>query len=378
MSARAEDGWFELRTPHFELITNAAERYSPGLLFHLEQLRRLFLTQAGAADDTAHPVRVIAFRSESEYARYRIDDAADAYYVGAPGRDYIVMPLSHAGAYHIAAHEYAHVAVHRSGLQLPLWLSEGLAEVFSTVRFQSGQATVGQPDAGRMELWRERRGFPSQEIMAREARPGERDPHGMFYAESWALTHLLMFSPAYSSRFATMLAKCNTAASGTDILRDVYRTSAATLERDVRAWVARPSLPSMTVTPTGFDPARPPRPVPLNSFAVDLALSELLLTTGKGEAARAAYTRLEAQFPANPDIQAALGRLALSRSKPEALDRFGRALSLGIRNAQICYEFAVWPRMPDSRRPTPSPPWNERWRSIQVWTMPATSSASHI
>jgi len=115
MSARAGDGWFELRTPHFELITNAAERYSPGLLFHLEQLRRLFLTQAGAAEDTAHPVRVIAFRSESEYARYRIDDAADAYYVGAPGRDYIVMPLSHAGAYHIAAHEYAHVAVHRSG-----------------------------------------------------------------------------------------------------------------------------------------------------------------------------------------------------------------------------------------------------------------------
>src|SRR5690242_15778246 len=93
--ATAEEAWFELRTPHFELITNAAERYGPGLLFHLEQLRRLFLTQAGATDDSSEaPVRIIAFRSEAEYVRYRLDDAADAYYFGAPGRDYIVMPLT--------------------------------------------------------------------------------------------------------------------------------------------------------------------------------------------------------------------------------------------------------------------------------------------
>src|SRR6266498_3685255 len=96
-AARAEDAWFELRTPHFELITNASDRYTPGLLFHLEQLRRLFLTQSRAAEDAGQPpVRILAFRTEAEYARYRLDDAADAYYFGAPGRDYIVMPLSRA------------------------------------------------------------------------------------------------------------------------------------------------------------------------------------------------------------------------------------------------------------------------------------------
>src|SRR5512132_1487868 len=123
-SAPADDLWFQLRTPHFELITNASERYTPGVLFHLEQLRRLFLMQAGAAEDAAQPpVRIIAFRSEAEYARYRLDDAADAYYFGAPGRDYIVMPLNRAEHFSMAAHEYAHVATHRAGLRLPLWLS---------------------------------------------------------------------------------------------------------------------------------------------------------------------------------------------------------------------------------------------------------------
>src|SRR5437773_10494971 len=128
--ATTEEAWFELRTPHFELITNAAARYSPGLLFHLEQLRRLFLAQSSLADDSAEaPVRIIAFRSEAEYVRYRLDDAAAAYYFGAPGRDYIVMPLTRADDLHIAAHEYAHVAIHRGGVKLPAWLSEGLAEV---------------------------------------------------------------------------------------------------------------------------------------------------------------------------------------------------------------------------------------------------------
>jgi len=52
--------------------------------------------------------------------------------------------------------------------------------------------------------------------------------------------------------------------------------------------------------------------------------------------------RLETRFPANPEIQASLGRIALSAGqKADALERFGRAMSLGIRNAQLCFEFAV-------------------------------------
>ena len=332
VSARAEDTWFELRTPHFELITNAAERYTPGLLFHLEQLRRLFLTQASAAEDPAQPpVRIIAFRTQAEYARYRLDDSADAYYFGAPGRDYIVMPLNRAEDLYVAAHEYAHVAIHRAGLRLPLWLSEGLPEVFSTVRFHNGQATVGQPNALRLQALTHATWLPLAEVMTRKATPEAKDKRGMFYAESWALAHMLMFSPAYGARFAAVMAQ-----SGEGI------AASSKLEHDLRAWIARPSLPSVTVTPDGFDLQRPPKPEPLNSFAVDLALAELLLTTGRPEQARDAYLRLETPFPANPDIQASLGRIALAAGrKAEALERFGRAMSLGIRNAHLCYEFAV-------------------------------------
>jgi tetratricopeptide (TPR) repeat protein len=334
--AAADDSWITLRTPHFELFTDAGDRYSPGLLVHLEQLRSLFLAQAGASAKSQAPVRIFAFRSAAEYIRYRRDETADAYYFGAPGRDYIVMPLTRAEDYRTAAHEYAHAAIHGAGLKLPLWLSEGIAEVFSTVVFQGGHATVGSPNPGRLQALQHAAWMPLGEVMGLADPPTSRkDRTGMFYAESWALTHMLMFSPEYRLRFGSLLADSSATVSS------VYRVPPGTLERELRAWIAKPSLPSVKVTPGGSDIAKP-APEPLNSFKTQVALADLELAIGQVAQARRSYLQLEAGFPANPDLQAALGRIALAQGRgAEALDRFGRAMSLGIRNAHICYEFAV-------------------------------------
>ncbi len=149
--ARAADQWLRLRSPHFELITDAAERHGPNLLLHLEELRRLFIAQLAVPEDAAGTtVRIIAFKSASEFAAYRLIEHTDAYYVGAPGRDLIVMSLNGPADFRTASHEYAHVMANHRGLHLPAWLAEGLAEVFSTARFQPGQAIVGDVNPGRL------------------------------------------------------------------------------------------------------------------------------------------------------------------------------------------------------------------------------------
>lgn len=79
-------------------------------------------------------VRVIGFRSASEYNAFRLRPTADAYYIGTESRDYIVMPALGTNEFPVAAHEYAHLVLRASGLRLPPWLNEGLAEYFSTVR----------------------------------------------------------------------------------------------------------------------------------------------------------------------------------------------------------------------------------------------------
>src|ERR1044072_753317 len=172
--ATADDSWTTLRTPHFELLTDARDRYRPGLLVHLEQLRSLFLAHAGASAKTEKPLRIYAFRSTAEYVRYRRDDTADAYYFSAPGRDYIVMPLTRAEDYRTAAHEYAHPAIHGAGLRLPLWLSEGIAEVFSTAVFQGGQATIGVANPGRLQALQHTAWITIGEIMSLTSPPARR------------------------------------------------------------------------------------------------------------------------------------------------------------------------------------------------------------
>jgi tetratricopeptide (TPR) repeat protein len=332
----AEDTWLALRTPHFELFTDAGDHYAPGLLVHLEQLRSLFLAQAGASAKSQAPVRIFAFRSAAEYVRYRRDETADAYYFGAPSRDYIVMPLTRAEDYRTAAHEYAHAAIHGAGLKLPLWLSEGIAEVFSTVVFQDGHATLGHANPGRLQALQHASWMPLGDVMSLTDPPASRkDRTGMFYAESWALTHMLMFSPAYSRHFGALVS--DSAAAGSS----VYKTSPAALERDLRAWIAKSSLPAVKVSPAGLDTVLPVSE-PLNGFKLHVALADLQLAIGQVETARRSYLELEAGFPANAEIQAALGRIAIAQGRgPEALERFGRALSLGIHDARLSYEFAV-------------------------------------
>jgi|SRR5579862_6063152 len=341
--ARAADQWHRLRSPHFELITDAAERHGPNLLLHLEELRRLFIAQLAVPEDAASTaVRIIAFKSASEFAAYRLIKHTDAYYVGAPGRDLIVMSLVGAADFRTASHEYAHVMANHRGLHLPAWLAEGLAEVFSTARFQPGQAIVGDMNPGRLSALQHSNWIPLAEVTTlASGQFTSRDATALFYAESWALTHMLMFSPPYSSRFSKLLLRCGGNSPASSILNDVYGTSLSAMESDLHEWIVKRTPPSVK-TPTNSISDAVSNPEPLAAFDVQLALAELYAAAGRQAQAKAAYLRLETERPSNPEIQAALGRIALAEGRrTEARTHFQRAVAGGIQDARVCYQYAL-------------------------------------
>ena len=45
----------------------------------------------------------------------------------------------------LLAHEYHHMAAARAGMRLPRWLSEGLAELYSTVESAGDKTLIGEP-----------------------------------------------------------------------------------------------------------------------------------------------------------------------------------------------------------------------------------------
>src|SRR5271154_997761 len=138
-----EDHWLRLTTPHFELYTTAGEKRGREALLFFEQVRSFFLETSGSKKAPGFPVRIIAFNSEKQYLPYRARTVAFAYYTSSRARDYIVMQDAAGEHYPVALHEYTHLILRHTGLKLPLWINEGWAEVFSSLRSTGKQVAVG-------------------------------------------------------------------------------------------------------------------------------------------------------------------------------------------------------------------------------------------
>jgi len=199
--------WSVARNGHFEIYSHRGADEARAALARFEQLRAI-VTSRFALHLRDDPVTVFGFSSPAEYDPYRLRATADAYYVGTGDRDYIVMPALGPENYSTAAHEYAHLALHAAGLHLPAWLAEGLADVFSTVRVTArGVQLAGEP-AGRERTLRAGPWLPLTSLLSlttdspiRETREGA----DIFYAQSWALTEMLLASPQYAPRFSQLL-----------------------------------------------------------------------------------------------------------------------------------------------------------------------------
>lgn len=192
----ASESGVRLTTPNFDLYSSLNRKQSAFVLKQLEDARQaLEALHIGTAKAGA-PVRVIAFGSEREYARFRSNDASAAYYLRAGGQEYIVLgeELSRGGA--PVVHEYVHHLLHQQYGHLPLWLDEGLAEVYSTATQQAKGLRVGLPPQDRLEWLRmDQPAYDLETLFSIRRSSFDKTKHltprSRFYAESWLLVHML-------------------------------------------------------------------------------------------------------------------------------------------------------------------------------------------
>ena len=198
-------------------------------------------------------MRVIGFRSEREYAEYRIRPLADAYYASEGKRDYIVLASMKPTEFAVAAHEYSHYVLHANGLTLPSCIQEGLAEFFSTLRVSNkGYELGGDLPARSQTLQRNRKGLlPLAELLAVSGESSvfrSRNGAEIFYAESWALVDMLMGSATYSGRFAEFVTESTAGASGAQLFRKAYGKSLEEVAADLDIWMRAEHLPREIVS----------------------------------------------------------------------------------------------------------------------------------
>jgi tetratricopeptide (TPR) repeat protein len=341
----APEQWIKLETPHFELYTTAGEKKGREAILYFEQVRSFFLEASPAKHAPEFPVRIVAFRSESQYKPYRINESAVAYYAPGRSRDYIVMQDISSEHYPVAIHEYTHLIVKHTGLNLPLWLNEGWADVYSSLAPKGNKAVVGSPLPGHFRTLLTTK-WLSLDVLAsvdhNSPLYNERNKAGIFYAESWLLVHMLYLSPGYRVNFSKLLLAISSGQDMAQACQSVYGKGLKEIASDLDQYSRSKLFYGVVFDVKLEKAAEDPQVSDATGFDSGLVLADLLAQTRKREEARQAYGQLAKDNPGRPEVDESLGYMELQAGdRDSARQYFSRAYAAGSKNAQMCFDYSL-------------------------------------
>ena len=149
--------WIHLRTPQFDLYSTNSESESRKLVDLLESIQTFMdavsFVQTSARQKTVRtPVRIVALSSRDEYAPFRLSPTAFGYFRHSRVGNYIFLQDIRPEHRQAAIHEYIHLILRQAGLTLPLWLNEGLADFYSSLRLDGLKTEIGAILPSRMRV----------------------------------------------------------------------------------------------------------------------------------------------------------------------------------------------------------------------------------
>jgi tetratricopeptide (TPR) repeat protein len=337
--------WTKVQTTHFEAFTTAGERRGRDAVLAFEQVRGLFVALNVARPEKETPVRIIMFQSEKEFAPFRPNEFSSAYYHPQRDHDYIVMSGLTSENYTAAVHEYVHVVIRHSGLQVPLSMNEGLADIYSTLKQVKGKVQVGAVLPGRLQTLAMAPLIRIPELLAVNQRSplyNERDRASIFYAESWALMHMLMLSPDYSPKFGNFIAKVQTGMSALAALESVTGRSGGQILDDLVQYIRGNNFNAGVFDVKLEKSAEKPEVGPAKSLDYGMALGEILMDLRHTAEAKQRFEAVARENRGSPLPEAALGLLAWRANDPNAARaHFAKAVELNSADGLVYFNYAV-------------------------------------
>ena len=219
-------------------------------------------------------------------------------------------------------HEYVHLVLDNVADGMPLWLNEGLAEYYSTFQVDAADkgALIGRAIPAHLNLLTHRRHLTIPELLAVDAdssayNEGERQT--LFYAQSWALVHMLVSgSPNRSSLLGEY---GRLVAGGTPSLEAWYQIfKDAPIARELQRYVGRESMTGFRYR---FDKSIPT----VKSYSsrvsegdAQAVLGDLLRRVAEAPETAARFEKAIALQPVSARALALYGLLRLDEDKPEA------------------------------------------------------------
>ena len=215
--------WRFLHSEHFQLIGDVSARQLRDVALRFEQFRDIAtrLNLAPARQEAASPLTILVFRNGKSFEPFlprdsgRVVESAGMFVEG-PDSVYIAVRLDRGEAsFRSVFHEYSHLLLRGVFPDAPIWLHEGMAEFYSTLRITGDRsALIGYPVAAHVTLLQQR-SMPLTQMFAATARSSEYfgATRLLLYAQSWAVIHHAF----QSSRGKEVLELARTLAAGADV-----------------------------------------------------------------------------------------------------------------------------------------------------------------
>lgn len=334
--------WITVKSQFFTVITAVDEKTAQKWAVELELFRRGMQIARPVPEERLKPVTLVLFPDEKAMRPFTVREKGSAVRLAgffAQDLNIAAMILQGDNAKenrHTIYHEAAHWHASAADVALPLWLEEGMAEVYANFGIKKGECVFGEMNqrwVGRLNM----HGLVSLDdvVHAKTMPAGDLELTTSYYAESWALAHYMLFGGATGSNgfFKRFVAewqrsgdqdKAFFAAFGKDVTaveKDLWNYLKDGKFRVYRIPMQRGAVEASLVT------------APAEPGEVDLALGTAMLATRGGDLAKPYLLRAKEARPEDPRPWAILGLVAAKEDNlTEAAESFRRGIALGSTN----------------------------------------------
>ena len=357
--AQAKGTWRSVRTNNLTVIGNADAETLRQVAVWLEFFHAAFgRLVSRSVFDASVPTTVIVFRDEASFIPFkplyqgRPQNVAGYF---QPGEDvnYIAISLDEEARlpFHTAFHEYVHLHLKDNLPGAPLWLNEGLAELYGALQFSRGEALLGAPILPHVGLLRRQELLPLTtlfQIDHSSPHYNEQEKIGIFYGQSWALVHYLMLGldGGRQQQFSQFLQQIARGETSEKAIERAFGKTIDALEEEFEDYVQRGGFPAHRVAsadnPEAFAATAMQRSA-LSEGEANFYLGDLLLHTNRPIEAEVYFKQAIAAEPNFLPAYASLGQLyAYQRRYAEARKYLERAAQTSQNyNVHYLYAYAL-------------------------------------
>jgi tetratricopeptide (TPR) repeat protein len=194
----------EVHSPHFIVVSNAGEKQARKTAIRFEQIRAVFRRSLEVANQHDSPAITILALKDEDSVKALLPEYWEKGHAHPAGMFLDNMNLYFAmvqldapglNPYNTIYHEYFHSLTAPYFPNLPVWVSEGLAEFYGNTQIGDSEVGMGRPDPDLIGELRQGGLMPLNVLFKVDHNSpyyNEQNKISVFYAESWALTHYLM------------------------------------------------------------------------------------------------------------------------------------------------------------------------------------------